>query len=132
MASRIDLFDNTYSNFSEQVLQAIREETFGRGIGQNSWLTADEYDRFISWLNLLPGDHALEVASGCGGPARYRACKANRSLARCARTSPRALIRIEGEDRFHGLQKFFAAVHRLTSERRLSRIVYLVERPNKN
>jgi SAM-dependent methyltransferase len=42
------------------------------------------------------------------------------------------LIRIEGEERFDGLQKFFGAVHRLTSERRLSRIVYLVERPNKN
>jgi SAM-dependent methyltransferase len=40
-----------------------------------------------------------------------------------------ALVRIEGEERFQGLQKFFAAVHRLTSERRLSRIVYLVEKP---
>jgi len=28
-----------------------------------------------------------------------------------------------------GLQKFFAAVHSLTSERRLSRIAYLVEKP---
>jgi hypothetical protein len=39
------------------------------------------------------------------------------------------LIKIEGEERFAGLQQFFAAVHRLTSERRLSRIVYLVEKP---
>ena len=39
-----------------------------------------------------------------------------------------ALIKIEGEERFEGLQQFFAAVHRLTSERRLSRIVYLVEK----
>jgi hypothetical protein len=39
-----------------------------------------------------------------------------------------ALLAIEGEERFAGLQKFFAAVHRLTSERRLSRIVYLVEK----
>jgi SAM-dependent methyltransferase len=268
MASRIDLFDNTYRNFSAQVLQAIRGETFGRDIGQNSWLTADEYDRFISWLNLLPGDHALEVASGSGGPARYLACKANshvtgidanesgvktaienssqtptrvnfrvadanarlpfeekefdalvcidsmnhfpdrlnvfREWRRVLRAGGRAvftdpvvitgpvtndelalrslvglflfvppgineqlikdagfklvqkedvtesaavisgrwhdarerhrepLIRIEGEERFDGLQKFFGAVHRLTSERRLSRIVYLVERPNKN
>ena len=268
MASRIDLFDNTYSNFSEQVLQAIREETYGRDIGQNSWLTADEYDRFISWLNLLPGDHALEVASGSGGPARYLACKANshvtgidanengvktatesssqtptrvnfrvadanarlpfkenefdalvcidsmnhfpdrlnvfREWRRVLRAGGRAvftdpvvitgpvtndelalrslvglflfvppgineqlikdagfklvqkedvtenaalisgrwqdarerhrdrLIRIEGEERFDGLQKFFGAVHRLTSERRLSRIVYVVERPTRN
>jgi SAM-dependent methyltransferase len=40
-----------------------------------------------------------------------------------------ALLKIEGEERYEGLQQFFAAVHRLTSERRLSRIVYLVEKP---
>lgn len=267
MASRIDLY-GAYGNFSEQVLQTIREETFGRDIGQNSWLTADEYDRFISWLNLLPGDHALEVASGSGGPARYLACKANshvtgidanesgvktatenssqararvdfqvadanaplpfeeksfdalvcidsmnhfpdrlnvfREWRRVLRAGGRAvftdpvvitgpvtndelalrssvglflfvppgtneqlikeagfklvqkedvsenaalvsgrwhearerhrdpLIRIEGEERFESLQQFFAAVHQLTSERRLSRIAYLVERPNRN
>jgi SAM-dependent methyltransferase len=40
-----------------------------------------------------------------------------------------ALRKIEGDERFAGLQEFFAAVHRLTSERRLSRIVYFVEKP---
>jgi hypothetical protein len=39
-----------------------------------------------------------------------------------------ALLQIEGEERFEGLQQFFAMVHRLTLERRLSRIVYLVEK----
>jgi hypothetical protein len=39
-----------------------------------------------------------------------------------------ALVKIEGKERFAGLQQFFAAVHRLTSERRLSRSVYLVEK----
>jgi hypothetical protein len=38
------------------------------------------------------------------------------------------LVKIEGEERFEGLQQFFAAVHRLTSEKRLSRFVYLVEK----
>jgi hypothetical protein len=38
------------------------------------------------------------------------------------------LIGMEGAERFEGLQKFFGAVHRLTSERRLSRIAYLVEK----
>ncbi len=37
-----------------------------------------------------------------------------------------AVIEIEGEQRFEDLQKFFAAVHQLTSEKRLSRMVYLV------
>jgi hypothetical protein len=39
-----------------------------------------------------------------------------------------ALVGIEGEERFEGLQRFFEAVHRLASERRLSRIVYLAEK----
>ena len=265
MRSHIDLFDSTYSNFREQVLQAIREETFDRDIGQNSWLTAEEYDRFISWLRLLPGDHALEVASGSGGPALYLARNTNchvtgidanecgvktatassmqsrtrvtfevvdanaelpfedntfdallcidsmnhfpdrlnvfREWRRVLRSGGRAvftdpvvitgpvtndelalrssiglflfvppgvneklvkkagfnliqqedasenaarvsgrwydsraryrdkLLRIEGEERFEGLQNFFGAVQQLTSERRLSRIVYLVEKP---
>jgi SAM-dependent methyltransferase len=264
MRSSIDLY-SAYSNFSDQVLQEIREETFGRDIGQNSWLTADEYDRFISWLRLLPGDHALEVASGSGGPALYLARHTNchvtgidanesgvktatassaqsrtrvlfevvdanaelpfedntfdalvcidsmnhfpdrlnvfREWRRVLRAGGRAvftdpvvitgpvtneelalrslvglflfvppgvnekllkkagfnlvqqedvsenaarisgrwlesraryrdkLLRIEGEERFEGLQNFFAAVQQLTEERRLSRIVYLVEKP---
>src|SRR5687768_16724822 len=38
------------------------------------------------------------------------------------------LIKIEGEERFDGLQKFFSTVHTLTSERRLSRFVFLAEK----
>jgi SAM-dependent methyltransferase len=71
--ARVDLFDSTYGHFTEQVLASIRQETFGQDIGQNSWLTVDEYDRFISWLRLAPDQHVLEVASGSGGPALYLA-----------------------------------------------------------
>jgi len=266
MSERVDLY-SSYSNFSERVLTAIRDETFGVDIGQNSWITADEYDRFISWLRLEPGGHVLEVASGSGGPARYLAQQTNcyvtgidandsgvetamlslresnlgdritikvadanarlpfenntfnavtcmdsmnhfadrqnvfREWQRVLRPGRRAvftdpvvitgpvtnaelalrslvglflfvppgvneqfianagfelvqkedvsenaalvagrwhdsrerhkdaLVQMEGEERFEGLQKFFATVHKLTSERRLSRIVYLVEKP---
>ena len=266
MTRHVDLYRN-YGHFTEQVLAAIRRETFGEDIGQNSWLTVDEYDRFISWLRLEPQQHVLEVASGSGGPARYLAehtqCHvtgidaneggvetATESLAQtdladrvtfrvadataqlpfadntfdalmcidainhlpnrlsvfrewqrvlrrgrravftdpvlitgpvtneelalrssigvflfvppgvneqmidragftlvqqedvsenCASIAGRwhearqrykeALLKIEGEKRFEDLQKFFAAVYALTSERRLSRIVYLVEKP---
>jgi hypothetical protein len=40
-----------------------------------------------------------------------------------------ALEKIEGADRFAGLQHFFATVHRLTRERRLSRLLYLARKP---
>ena len=266
VAKRIDLFDSTYSHFTEQILETIRKETFGQDIGQNSWTTVEEYDRFISWLDLRSEHHVLEVASGSGGPARYLASSVNcrvtgidaneagvatatlsvansnqadritfevadansrlpfednsfdgllcidsmnhfpdrlkvfqewRRILRPGRravftdpvviTGPvtndelalrssiglflfvppgvneqlieasgfrllkhedvsanaalvsgrwhesrqrhkDALVKIEGEERFAGLQEFFATVHRLTSERRLSRIVYLVEK----
>ena len=39
------------------------------------------------------------------------------------------LLRIEGRERFEGLQRFFGAVHALTSQRRLSRIAYVAEKP---
>lgn len=75
MGARVDLFYNTYAHFTERVLASIREATYGEDIGQNSWVTADEYDRFIAWLLLSPDSHALEVASGAGGPALYLAEK---------------------------------------------------------
>lgn len=43
-------------------------------------------------------------------------------------TDRAALVPIEGEERFEGLQRFFGIVHRLTSERRLSRLAYLLEK----
>jgi len=265
MTKRVDLFDSTYTHFTEQVLDDIRKETFGVDFGQNSWTTADEYERFVPWLELTADHHALEVASGSGGPALYLAratgCRvtgidssesgvatatklasegaangvrfqvadatarlpfeddsfdallcvdsmnhfpnrlavlrewhrvlrpgrralftdpvvvtglvtndelalrssiglfvfappqvnerlireagfwlvkqedgtANAALVaarwcRARQARKEKLLSIEGRERFEGLQRFFEAVHRLTSERRLSRIVYLVER----
>lgn len=75
MSNQVDLYDSTYGNFQEQVLTAVRRETYGEDIGQNSWITTDEYDTFYSWLGLAPGDHVLEIASGSGGPALYLAKK---------------------------------------------------------
>lgn len=274
MPERVDLFDSTYKHFTDQVLDAIRKDTFGADIGQNSWVTIDEYERLLPWLNLTPDSHVLEVASGSGGPALYvartigcrvtgidanetgvatatriasevesklgaahrvqfKVANANADLLfendsfdallcidsmnhfpdrlavfrewlRVLRPGRRALftdpvvisgpvtndelalrssiglflfvppgineqliqragfqlvhqedvtenaalisgrwfqsrrvhkddlLRIEGEERFEGLQQFFAAVHRLTSERRLSRIVYVVEKRTDN
>jgi SAM-dependent methyltransferase len=69
----IDFFHDSYAHFGEQVLAAVREEAFGEDIGQNSWVTRDEYDRFIGWLGLSARSRVLEVASGSGGPALYLA-----------------------------------------------------------
>jgi len=75
VSNQVDLYNSTYGNFKEQVLTEIRREAYGEDIGQNSWITTDEYDTFFSWLNLSVGDHVLEIASGSGGPALYLAKK---------------------------------------------------------
>jgi len=40
------------------------------------------------------------------------------------------LTRLEGQETFAGLQRFLATVHRLTSERLLSRFAYLGRKPD--
>src|ERR1700760_829611 len=62
-------YDANYVNFQKQLYEEIRREAFGEDIGQNSWLTADEHDRFLSWLDLAPGKSVLDIACGAGGPA---------------------------------------------------------------
>jgi cyclopropane fatty-acyl-phospholipid synthase-like methyltransferase len=62
-------YDANYGNFQTELYAQIRHEAFGEDIGQNSWLTADEQDGFLEWLDLSPGKTLLDVACGAGGPA---------------------------------------------------------------
>jgi len=62
-------YDAAYGNFQTQLYEQIRREAFGEDIGQNSWLTVAEHDRFLDWLDLSPGKLLLDVACGAGGPA---------------------------------------------------------------
>lgn len=68
-SSRTGHYDANYGNFESDLYSAIRREAFGEDIGQNSWLTADEQDRFIQQLGLSPHKKLLDVACGAGGPA---------------------------------------------------------------
>jgi cyclopropane fatty-acyl-phospholipid synthase-like methyltransferase len=62
-------YNANYGNFQTELYAQIRREAFGEDIGQNSWLTSDEQDRFLEWLDLSPGKTLLDVACGAGGPA---------------------------------------------------------------
>jgi cyclopropane fatty-acyl-phospholipid synthase-like methyltransferase len=73
-------YDTNYGNFDTELYSEIRREAFGEDVGQNSWLTADEQDRFLSWLNLSPGKVLLDVACGAGGPALRIAAKTGCSV----------------------------------------------------
>jgi SAM-dependent methyltransferase len=62
-------YHTNYGNFQTELYAQIRQEAFGQDIGQNSWLTAEEQDRFLGWLDLSPQKALLDVACGAGGPA---------------------------------------------------------------
>ena len=62
-------YNANYSRFHSTVYEEIRREAFGEDIGQHSWLTVDEQDRFIARLNLTSGRTLVDVGCGAGGPA---------------------------------------------------------------
>jgi 2-polyprenyl-3-methyl-5-hydroxy-6-metoxy-1,4-benzoquinol methylase len=62
-------YNANYGNFQTELYAQIRQEVFGEDIGQNSWLTADEQDKFLALLELSPAKALLDVACGAGGPA---------------------------------------------------------------
>lgn len=65
----ISHYDANYGSFRTELYAQIRQEAFGEDIGQNSWLTAQEQDMFLGWLELSKGKTLLDVGCGSGGPA---------------------------------------------------------------
>jgi cyclopropane fatty-acyl-phospholipid synthase-like methyltransferase len=43
----------------------------GEDIGQNSWLTVEELERFAGWLELDQSSKLLDGGCGSGGPALH-------------------------------------------------------------
>ena len=78
--SRVRHYDANYGNFQTDLYAEIRREAFGEDIGQSSWITADEQDRFLGLLELSPGKRLLDVACGSGGPALRIATKTGCSV----------------------------------------------------
>jgi len=73
-------YDANYGNFQTELYTEIRREAFGEDIGQNSWMTADEQDIFLEWLDLSPVKTLLDVACGSGGPTLRMAAKTGCSV----------------------------------------------------
>jgi len=73
-------YDANYGNFQADLYAEIRREAFGEDIGQSSWITADEQDRFLAPLELSAGKALLDIACGSGGPALRMAAKTGCSL----------------------------------------------------
>lgn len=50
---------------------AMRREVYGRDIGQQSWLTAEQQERFAALAGWSAATRLLEVGCGAGGPALF-------------------------------------------------------------
>ena len=76
--SPVNYYGAQYGNFATELYAQIRSEAFGEDIGQNGWLSADEQDLFLSYLQLASGSRLLDIACGSGGPtlriARLTGC----------------------------------------------------------
>ncbi|MGE3913483.1 MAG: class I SAM-dependent methyltransferase [Chloroflexota bacterium] len=73
MSDPVPFYDRAYGGFRLSAREQVRQETYGEDLGQNSWLTADEWQTFAVWLNIGVGSRVLDVACGSGGPALYLA-----------------------------------------------------------
>lgn len=61
-------YDASYGQFASALHAQVRAAAFGRDIGQNGWLSAEEHDLFIQWLGLDADSRLLDVACGAGHP----------------------------------------------------------------
>jgi SAM-dependent methyltransferase len=74
-------YDLNYRNAGLDLYAEMRREAFGEDFGQTSWITGEEQDRFIPWLNLSVGKTLLDVACGTGGSALRIASRAECAVA---------------------------------------------------
>src|SRR5207302_7159637 len=68
---KVDLYGATYGHFAEEIYAEIRHEASGEDVGQNSWVTREELDRFATDLALGPDARLLDIACGSGGPTLH-------------------------------------------------------------
>ena len=73
MVPPTNFYESTYGHFSADVREEIWREVYGRDIGQNSWLTAEELERFAALAGWSRETRLLEIGCGSGGPALFLA-----------------------------------------------------------
>lgn len=71
MGNEVPLYASAYAGLD--VRERVRRETYGEDLGQSSWMTVDELDRFGEWLELQAESRLLDVGCGSGGPVLHLA-----------------------------------------------------------
>jgi hypothetical protein len=61
----VNFYTRTYRYFHHPVYQQVRRETYrDEDIGQNGWLTKEEFLQFLTWIALKPRATLLDIGSG--------------------------------------------------------------------
>ena len=66
MSAKVDLYNNAYGNYGEEVYRQVRLETYGEDLGQTSWITSAESAEIPQLLGLTSHSYVLEVGCGSG------------------------------------------------------------------
>jgi len=66
LPARVDLYDNAYSKYGEDVYCKVRIETYGEDLGQTSWVSREEAGDIPRLLQLQPASNVLEIGCGSG------------------------------------------------------------------
>ncbi len=96
MAGPVDLYTMACGSTQDAVLREVRRETYGEDLGQNSWLTADEYRECLEWLELGSTSRLLDIGCGtvafpeCHGELRVDSRQVARGAGQAARRADRA------------------------------------------
>ena len=73
MPAPVDLYNNAYGNYAEDVYRQVRLATYGEDLGQTSWVTNEESRAIPQTLQLTPASRVLEIGCGSGGYALHLA-----------------------------------------------------------
>lgn len=66
MLETVDLYDHAYGAHGSDVYRRIRLATYGRDLGQTSWVSTEESDAIPRLLNISAGSRVLEIGFGSG------------------------------------------------------------------
>jgi ubiquinone/menaquinone biosynthesis C-methylase UbiE len=63
---KVDLYDNAYAHYAQDVYRQVRVETYGEDFGQTSWVTTEESNEIPQLLRLQADSSVLEIGCGSG------------------------------------------------------------------
>jgi ubiquinone/menaquinone biosynthesis C-methylase UbiE len=66
MSGTVDLYNNAYAHYGDEIYRQIRVETYGEDLGQTSWVTTAESREIGRSLGLNAHSRALEIGCGSG------------------------------------------------------------------